>query len=149
MPGTTPDGRDPETLRAYWLAQWERVGRLEDQRLQFSHFVVAASVVAVGLGAAADSSAWTTAAVSFAVAATNVVALLYSAWSDRWVQMHRDRSDLIVEENWPYIADLRRRAGRPAGRSANLGHTIQTHLALHVLMVLAAVALAAAALFGD
>ena len=139
-------GRDPETVRTYWLSQWDRIGRLEDQRLQFSNFVIAASVVAIGLNVGADTSSSTAVLVLGAVAASNLMAWLYSSRSDRWVDMHRRRADLLVEENWSYIDDLRCRVVRPSGRFPMHGHTIHIHRGLHVVMALATVALAVATL---
>jgi len=40
---------EEETMRSYYLLQYARVGQQENQRLQFSSFVIAASVVALGV----------------------------------------------------------------------------------------------------
>lgn len=135
------DGRDPETLRLYWTSQWERIHRLEDQRLQFSNLVVAASVIAIGVSVGSEPSPWIEAGVSGTVVASNVIAWIYGLWSDRWLLMHRRRSNILVEDNWSYIAELEERAGWPNARFPIQGHTIQAHRALHLVLVAIAIAL--------
>lgn len=134
-------GRDPETLRIYWLAQWDRIARLEDQRLQFSNFVFAGSVVAIGLNATSATSVRTAVVVAAVVATTNLIAWLYNWRSDNWLHMHHRRANLLVEENWAYIDELKDRAGRPAGRRPLHGHTAHTHRALHLVLAVAAIGL--------
>jgi hypothetical protein len=141
-------GRDPETLRVYWLAQWDRVARLEDQRLQFSNFVVAGSVVAIGLNATSATSISTAVVVAAMVATTNLIAWLYNWRSDRWLRMHHRRANLLIEENWAYIDHLKDRAGRPTGRRPLHGHTAHMHRALHLVLMVSAIGLTVATVMG-
>jgi hypothetical protein len=134
--GQQPE-RDCEMLRLYWQVQWDRIGRLEDQRLQYSNFVIAASVVTIGLSVTAEGvRPWTLSLVAMSVMVANLLAALYSLQSEKWVQMHRRRSDLILEENWNYITDLRARAGRPVKPLVPYGHTSRLQPGLHILLTL-------------
>lgn len=106
---------DMEMLRLYWHAQWERVAKLEENRLHLSNFVVAASIVSMGLTIATERSfAWIVALVGGAVVLSNLTAIWYCDRTERSIRMHLARSDVLLQEYWPYLYDLKVRVG-PAG----------------------------------
>ncbi len=105
------DDRRSEPLLAYWESQWRRNAELEDQRLQVTNFVVAASVVAIGAAAVSPpTERWLLIVVGLAVAGANVMALAYSRRSAQWARVHKQRARLVLKENWPYLFDLQERA---------------------------------------
>lgn len=130
----------------YWASQWERNSQLEDQRLSVSNFVVAGSVVALGIFAAGSTASTATAWIlASAVAAANLVALGYSARSEQWARLHKARARWLVEDNWDYLADLQERVdnatSRPHGpKSPSRRLALQT--LIHLLLAGAAIALA-------
>ena len=139
----------------YWLAQWQRNAELEDQRLQVSNFVIAASVVGLGLLAASETAGdLALRTVGAAVALSNVMAIVYSGRSAQWARVHKQRARLLLEREWPYFDTLQERAyevkggtpqatPRPHDASAwSRREMLQRYL--HGVLVLAAVVLSVA-----
>src|ERR687896_161902 len=94
-------GRDHETLRAYWQQQGERGAQLESQRLQVSNFVIASSVVALGvISASEDPEARVVIGIGIAVALFNTMAAIYSWRSDQWSGLYKERAKQVLKENW-------------------------------------------------
>lgn len=136
-------GRDAETLRMYWQDQWERNGQLEDQRLQVSNYVTAASVIALGIFAASSPSSRLVWFATIAILVANVAAAAYSVRSEQWARLHKARARLVLRENWAYLADLQVRSdgSRPHGRSS-LTRRLSLQLSVHVVIALASIGLA-------
>jgi hypothetical protein len=98
---------DAETLRLYWQVQLERNAQLEEQRLSVSIFVVAGSVVAIGIFASQTVSTRSTMwLVASAIVRVNVFALIYSIRSEQWARFHKERARRLADENWPYFPEL-------------------------------------------
>jgi hypothetical protein len=136
-------GQDPETLRAYWLHHGQRGAELEQQRLQVSNFVVASSVVALGIVAATDApNRAVVIVVGLAVALFNLMAWAYSWQSDRWSHYYSERAKRLLEENWQYLVDLeaRVRVKRPH-EAHDLLRREQVQIYLHVILAIASIVL--------
>lgn len=103
-------GRDPETLRMYWQVQLERNAQLEDQRLGVSNFVVAGSVVALGIFSVNEIPSLTATVLGAAVVLANLLAAVFSQRSEKWARLHKARAKRLLQENWPYLADLQVKA---------------------------------------
>jgi hypothetical protein len=88
--------------------------------LQVSNYVVAASVVALGLLALPneDLSGYYV-AVPIAVAVVNVLAVLYARQSRKWVKLHQARAHTALAELAPGLASLQARADSPAKPDSN------------------------------
>ncbi|MDO8362771.1 MAG: hypothetical protein Q7V88_07730 [Actinomycetota bacterium] len=136
----------------YWESQWTRNSEFEDQRLQVTNFVVAASVVALGaMAVAAASERWMLVVVGISVLLANLMALSYSFRSAQWARVHKQRARLVLEENWPYFVGLQERAyeikrghGRETPRphqANNLFRREMLQRGVHVLLGLLAVGL--------
>lgn len=91
------DPHDAETYRAYYLLQYERIAQHEGQRLQVSNFVVAGSVVGLGV-VATDPSHLSTAAffVPIAIVLVNALAIVYAWNSRKWVKFHQSRARAVL-----------------------------------------------------
>jgi hypothetical protein len=155
MAGESDDETDFEMRRIYWQAQWDRIGRLETNRLQVSNFVVAASIVALGLNVGAkDLPTAAFRLIAAAVAACNALVIWYCDRTERSIRMHQDRSNLLLSENWPYLYDLRLRVGpetrlirlRRSGDigSGRYGWTLVLQQGVHFVIFAAALGLALA-----
>jgi len=138
-------GRDPETLRMYWALQWERNAQLEEQRLGVSNFVIAGSVVGLGIFAVGDASPIVAWILALAVALSNVFALVHSLRSESWARLHKARARQLLEDNWAYLKELQATVdegrGRPHGAHA-VSRRLGMQIFIHLTLVLAAVALA-------
>jgi hypothetical protein len=112
-----PAGRDSETLRAYWLHHRQRSTELEQQRLQVNNFVVASSVVALGIVAATDApNTAVVVVVGLAVALFNLMAWAYSWQSDRRSHYYSARAQRLLVENWLYLKHLEAEVREPVKR---------------------------------
>jgi hypothetical protein len=141
-----PPGQDPETLRAYWLNHRQRSTELEQQRLQVSNFVVASSVVALGIVAATNApNTAVVVVVGLAVALFNLMAWAYSWQSDRWSHYYSARAQHLLEGNWLYLknleAEVRESVKRPHD-SHNWFRREQLQIYLHVILAIASIVLA-------
>jgi hypothetical protein len=106
-----PDSQDEETLRMYWTAQWERNGQLEEQRLQVSNFVIASSMIGLGLFVSSGALKLTVALTAcLAIGLSNVMAIVYSWRSAQWARVHKKRARLLLEDKWPYLHEIQQRA---------------------------------------
>jgi hypothetical protein len=139
-------GRDPETLRLYWRLQWDRNAQLEEQRLSVSNFVVAGSVVALGIFAATPAATGLTAwLLAIAVAVSNVLAAIYSNRSEQWARLHKARASKLLTENWGYLAELQKRVEieRPRPHNSTSPARRQNlQLWIHIVLALVAIGLA-------
>lgn len=142
MSSVPEPGREPETLRLYWQIQWERNAQFEDQRLQVSNFVIAASTIAVGLIAAGgDTKRSTVWLVAVAVAVSNVLATMYSMRSAQWARFHKARADRLLEDNWGYLADLQSHVSRPH-HGDDLTRREMLQRGIHIILAVIAIGLA-------
>lgn len=139
---------DAEMLRMYWHTQWERVAKLEENRLQVSNFVVAASIVALGLVLGANKgSAWVVGITCVGVVLANLSAAWHCDRTERSVRMHRARSDDLLQHFWPYLFELRLRVGLEKGSwldaqfKPRFGYTMLLQQSIHVILTMAAIAL--------
>jgi hypothetical protein len=81
----------------FWEAQWRRNSEFEDQRLQMTNFVVAASVVALGaMAASIATDRWLLFVVGGRIFAANVMAAGYSFRSAQWARVHKQRARLVL-----------------------------------------------------
>lgn len=138
----SPEGRDPDTLRMYWQAQWDRNAQLEEQRLSVSNYVIAGSVAALGIfsvGSAATPRAAFFLAV--AVAVINLLAVVYGLRSEQWARLHKIRAREVLTRNWKYLHKLQRELPRPHGAGAPL-RRLSFQVWIHVVIAFAAIALA-------
>ena len=146
-PSSLEPGRDPQTLLVYWESQWRRNAEFEQQRLQVSNFVIAASVIALGLMARTSTkpSTWVIVVVGAAVALSNVMGILYSWRSSQWARLHKARAKAVLVDNWDYLADLQAKvdvkAPRPHGKD-NLLRREMLQRYIHGILSLAAILLA-------
>ena len=111
---------DGETFRMYYTLQYTRIAQHENGRLQVSNYIVAASVVALGLLALPKSGlSRLYVAAPVAVAIVNLLAILYARQSRRWVKFHQARAHLALEQLSPALAALQERADSPGKPDSN------------------------------
>jgi hypothetical protein len=100
---------DVETLRMYYSMQYQRIAQHESGRLQVSNFVVAASVIALGLLVLPKKDvSWSTSVVPLAVTVVNTLAILYSRQARFWVKLHQARAEAVLTEMAPQLVSLQR-----------------------------------------
>ncbi|MGH1491804.1 MAG: hypothetical protein ACRBK7_20845 [Acidimicrobiales bacterium] len=133
---------DADLLAKYWDHQYQRVGRLEEQRMTFTNIIVASSVVALALLVEGEQAAKTMAlAGAFtAILAANVVAVAFIFRTRDHVRQHLVRSHATLHAMSPTLFALNRVTSTPTRRL----HSVNNYqVALHVLLAaLALVALA-------
>jgi hypothetical protein len=143
------DELDLQSARMYYTSQYERVGRHEANRLTFSNYVIAASFVALGLLAGAESKQGflpggiPRAAVTIVVALANVFAILFAFRSRYWAEIHRKRVDCVLEYLSPDLVVLQQEADKTAGRREPDPCYVHSHIyqsCIHVLVIIAALA---------
>jgi hypothetical protein len=99
--------------QAYYLLQYERIAYHENGRLQFTNFVVAASVIALGvITASADDRVLLPLVVALTVVAANIVAIFYTVNSRRWVKVHQRRAAAALNALSPDLKKLQQEADR-------------------------------------
>jgi hypothetical protein len=105
------DVDEMERYWAYYELQYERVGAHESNRLQVSNFVLAGSVVALGLLAQSGtkSTPWVALVVSVAVILVNALAILFSGNSRNWVKIHQERAAEALKAVSPSLRSLQKR----------------------------------------
>lgn len=115
--GESPASTDRDSLRLYYSIQYQRIAQHENGRLQVGNFVVAASVVALGLLALPQGGV--SAPIKFvplAVAFVNFVAIIYSFRSRYWVKLHQGRAKAVLAELSPRLVQLQTGADRENSR---------------------------------
>jgi len=116
----TPNLLDPseiETYRAYYQLQYQRIAQHESGRLQVSNFVVAASVVALGILALPIGNVCLAAyGVPLSVVAVNSFAIIYATRSRHWVKLHQARAAKVLERLSPSLKELQTQADQAVKR---------------------------------
>src|SRR5690242_72443 len=88
--------RDPETWRAFYLLQFDRIAQHETSRLSASNFIVASSVVGLSLVVKDASDRSLTGVVLLGFAIINLFALAWNYRSRQWVTLSRNKADVIL-----------------------------------------------------
>ena len=73
-----------------------------------SNFVIAASVVAIGVSAASSATFGVLVVLAVVVALANALAYGYSVRSGQWARVHKHRADFILADNWSYFAEVQK-----------------------------------------
>jgi hypothetical protein len=88
-----PTGDTAETYRMYYQLQYERVAAHESGRLQVSNFVLAGSLVGIGLASGVeDVGGMVVAAAMTLVVALNGFAVAAAINHTKWVKIHQARA---------------------------------------------------------
>jgi hypothetical protein len=146
---TVPPGQE-DTYWAYYELQFERVAAFESYRLQVSNFVLAGSVVAIGLLATpSGKNADTRVAfvVCLALLLVNLLAMIFSANARRWVKVHQMRAKEALDVLSPGLASIKRDVDRRFGLADSDNRNSWFRSNMLTSYMHAVIALSAAALF--
>ena len=117
-------------MRSYYLLQYERVGQEENQRLQFSSFVIAAPVVALGvLTTTSPNLSKTLLGVPLgAVFFANLIAIVHARRSRSWVKFHQQRARKVLDKISPTSADMEQNESKPGSDKSIFRFSYCTHI---------------------
>lgn len=143
-----------ERFWAYYELQYERVAAFETARLQVTSFVVAGSLVALGLfvGGNEKASLQVVSVAGLGVIVVNLLAMAFSTNSRYWVKRHQARAEQILEAlSVDGIQGLQARVddafGPETGSSGKRRSPLRSNLLLiwvHVALAMAAATMLAA-----
>lgn len=134
----------------YWQTQYERVAQHENGRYQVSAFVLAGSLVALGVISAGDDSAWVRWVAALSVAAINLLAVVFIRGERRWVKVHQNRAAAALLVIAPDLVAIQGTVNEAAGLEAESSHrnallrSANTLSLMHVVVASATVLLAIA-----
>jgi len=98
-----PDSNEWDLYIDYWRLQHERVAAHEGSRYQVAAFVLAGSLVALGF-VTDDSAAGSAQKLGgAAIAAINLLAVLFISGERRWIKIHQNRSDAVLRSLSPNL----------------------------------------------
>lgn len=90
--------KERDFYQAYYLLQSQRQSQHETNRLTVSNFILAGSLVALGLAFSSKYvSSFQLTVLLVAVVAVNLLAMLYAARSRTWVKVHQARANHALE----------------------------------------------------
>jgi hypothetical protein len=137
---------EEEVLRAYYLLQYERVEHHETHRLEVSNYVIAASIVGLGiLGSSHGRSGAAWVSVPAVIALINLLAILYAMRSRYWVDCHLGRAHMALRELSPRLVELQSGTDLVFDQARHQFPWYRSHLiqsAIHMLVAAVAVILA-------
>lgn len=141
-----------QTLRMYYVAQYDRVGRHESNRLTFSNYVIAASFVALGLLASPESKqgllkipgGTPRITLTASIALANIFGILFAVRSRYWVRIHLARVRSALEYLSPELVTIQAKADEKAGRRKKDPASTHSHVyqsCIHGLVIAAALSI--------
>lgn len=124
-----------EYVHMYYAHQYERMAKLEDQRLMITNIVISLSVLALSL-AVTSAQTLTLAGnveIHVLILLANSFAIAYVWRSQQYARVHQDRAKAVLERYAPELAQLDKAAPMPGdARRWGLG---RLQLILHTIFV--------------
>lgn len=128
-----------EYVKMYYAHQYERMAKLEDQRLTITNIVISLSVLALGVAVSSSETLSLQANIEIHVLIllANLFALFFILRTRDYVRVHQQRAKKLLEQYAPELAELDKTVHLPAGRGQlGLG---ELQLLIHAVFVFLAV----------
>jgi len=132
------NGLSNEFIRMYYDHQFDRMGKLENQRLMISNIVITISVLAFsfGFGKLSDLTVINGLGLPALMIFSNLFAIAYINRASRWISVHRMRAKDALER---YAPELQRiNESSPWIKGGLLGSRRNIQNWLHVLLLITA-----------
>lgn len=136
-----PDEKELDFYQAYYLVQVQRRANHETNRLAVSNFILAGSLVGIGLVAGKDPGPeqvlWP---ILIGICLVNVLAVLYIRRSRSWVKVHQERAGWALTVLSPTLKEkqTRQKANSDRGsRRFELGRSELLQIGFHASLVAA------------
>jgi hypothetical protein len=126
-------------VHMYYAHQYERMTKLEDQRLTVTNIVITLSVLAISVAVSSSQTLTLLASIEIHVLImlANLFAIFYIWRTLQYVRVHQDRAKAALEHYAPDLAELDKATPMPPGfKRLGLGNL---QLLIHAVFILLAV----------